>query len=231
MSSEPIFDRPWLLLCEGLSDKQFFHQLIRFHNICVGQFNIYFPGSGGKEKLARWVSTTRSTRPEFRENVEAVLIVADSDDDADVSFRGIQDGLRDASFPIPDDERTVARKPDYPAVVVLMLPLGEPGNLETLCVRAAYSKWGIRPALEKYVDATPASNWSLGKQSKMRLHAMLAATCASKPETSFAHLWQEQEEFHLPLGDPCFTDLVEFLKNFGSLLDAAPPAQARGRKK
>lgn len=216
------FDRPWLLLCEGLADKKFFHQLISYHSVCLGQFNIYFPDrhgktGGGKGKFG-WYLSLASVSEGFIDNVRTVLIVADNDDDMTVSFTEIQSSLRQASFPAPDSERTVARKKNYPDVVVLMMPSGESGNLETLCLSAAYNKWGLQTALDKYIEATPACKWPISKQSKTRLHAILAATCETKPDTSFAHLWQEQEEFHIPLDDPCFTDLVEFLKNFDDLL-------------
>lgn len=226
MTRDPTkdFDRPWLLLCEGLAGKMFFHQLIGYHGVCVDQFNIYFPHrygepGGGKGKFG-WYLSTASVSEGFIDNVKAVIIVADNDDDVNTSFTEIQSGLRQASFPVPDSERAIARKRDYPDVVVLMIPFGEPGNLETLCLSAAYNKWGLQTALDNYIDASPASSWSVGKQSKTRLHAILAATCETKPDTSFAHLWQEQEEFHIPLDDPCFTDLIEFLKNLDDLLSS-----------
>lgn len=217
------FERPWLLLCEGLADKMFFHQLITYHEICLGKFSIHFPGrpgdqTGGRAKFGRWLETAYDTSESFRENVESVLIVGDNDDDMNASFNEVQAGLRAASFPVPVSERRVAEKGGYPNVVALMLPSAEPGNLETLCVRAAYNKWPLESALDAYVDATPAHGWQLGKKSKTRLHAILAATCETKPDTSFAYLWQEREEFHIPLDDDCFSDLVEFLKNFETMI-------------
>lgn len=217
------FDRPWLLLCEGLSDKQFFHQIITYRNICIGRFNIYFPSrygqhGGGKGKFGNWLETIYATSQSFRDNVEAVLLVADNDVDMAASFSDIQAALRQAGFPIPNAEKEVASKRHYPHVVVLMLPMGKTGNLETLCIEAGYNRWKIKSALDKYVAGVPAAGWDVGKQSKMRLHAMLAATCEVKPDISFAHIWQEREQYHLPLDDPCFNDLVAFLAEFDSLL-------------
>lgn len=217
------FDRPWLLLCEGVSDKRFFDQLIRCHNISPDQFDVYFPSrygqdGGGRGKFGPWLSTTYETSESFRENVKAVLIVSDNDDDPAASFAEVQAGSDRAAFGAPNDERIVAQKNDHPFVIVLMIPMDEPGNLETLCVLAAYNKWNLREPLNNYVSATPASDWRLGKQSKMRIQAILAATCETKPDTTLANHWQEREEFHIPLDDPAFNEIVRFLRGFEVLV-------------
>ena len=149
-----------------------------------------------------------------------MLIVSDNADDLPASFAEVQAGLRRTSFGVPNNERIVIQNGDCPSVVVLMIPMGEPGNLETLCVRAAYSKWNLQAPLDNYVTATPASTWRLGKQSKMRMQAILAAICETKPDTTLSNHWQEREEFHIPLNDPCFNGIVEFLRGFDALLVA-----------
>lgn len=226
MDGEPEFDRSWLMLCEGRTDKEFFHRLIKVHQVCVGKFKIYFPGdrhrdAGGNGEFGRYLSAMRVIKPSFRDNVEAVLIVSDNDDDMEASLERIRANLDINGFPAPDRTSVVAKKRNYPDVVILMLPFDAVGNLETLWLDAAYSKWEIRPALDDYVKVVPAVAWSVGKQSKMRMHSILAATCATKPETSFLHHWQEHEDYHIPLNDPCFNDLVDFLRNFEALLNGA----------
>lgn len=221
------FDRPWLLLCEGEADKRFFDQLIARHNIFRDRFDVHFPSrhaqdSGGRGKFGSWLSTTYETSESFRDKVQAVLIVSDNDDDPGDSFVQVQAGLQRAGFGTPDRDRIVARADDRPATVVLMIPIDEPGNLETLCVRAAYNKWNIQAAIEGYVQATPASNWRLGKQSKTKIQAILAATCETKPDTNLAYHWQEREEFHVPLQDAAFANIVDFLRGFGDLIATHP---------
>lgn len=224
MKKQPLFERPWLILCEGRSDKEFFHKLIGNRNVGVGQFEIYFPNrgandAGGKDKFGQWLLLNYTVRPEFKHNVRAVLIIADNDEDPEASFAGIQNGLRAASFPVPHRAKTVARKDNYPDVVVLGVPDGEAGCLETLCLGAAYNKWNIKEALDTYVAAVPAANWSISKQSKMRIHSTIAATCASQPEVSFTHIWQQAQQYHPPLDDSCFTPLAQFIDGFGALLN------------
>lgn len=214
-------DRPWLLLCEGMSDKEFLHRLQEAHNLCPGKFTIRHPGreseGGGNGKFGRYLDNAL-VRPEFREIVSAVLIISDSDDDPHRSFTEIKRALELISFPAPERERTVARKKNYPDVVVMMIPKDSPGSLETLCVEAAYAKWGLKAPLDGYLRATPAAHWGPVKQDKMRLNAMFAATCATKPETTLAYVWQEDEAYHLPLDHAAFSDLVNFLRGFEALI-------------
>ncbi len=162
------------------------------------------------------------TSETFRENVKAVLIISDNDDDPALSFTEIQDGLRAAGgFGVPEQERIVVQQPGYPAILIFMIPPGEHGNLETLCLPAAYQKWPFKEALDVYVRATPASDWRLGKQSKMRMQALLAAICKKQPDTTFNWHWQLPEKYRVPVTDPCFNDVVGFLNDFEALLAAA----------
>ena len=39
---------------------------------------------------------------------------------------------------------------------------------------------------------------------------MLASTCETRPDTSFAQHWLEREEFRIPLDHECFDDLASF---------------------
>ena len=221
------FDRPWLILCEGISDKRFFNHLIEAHDIGNGRYDVYFPRNendqtGGRTKVGAWLSLMMKTSETFQENVKAVLIISDNDDDPDLSFREIQASLRAAGgFGVPERERTVVQQPGYPAILIFMIPPGEPGNLETLCLPAAYSKWPFKEALDVYVRATPASDWGLGKQSKMRMQALLAAICKKQPDTTFTWHWQQPKEYRVPVSDPCFNDVVDFLNQFEALLAAA----------
>jgi len=66
-------------------------------------------------------------------------------------------------FGVPDAERTVAKSEgDLPPLVVLMIPLGTTGNLESLCLTAAYSKFGLQQELDAFVATTPRTGWEIG---------------------------------------------------------------------
>ncbi len=218
-----VFAKPWVLLCEGEADKRFFDRLIRERNV-GNDFYVQFPdrgerGTGGWTKFGWWLKTNHEVSETFR-NVEAVLIVSDKDDDADVSFERIQKQIRSApGFPVPAVDRGVAKAANFPTIVVLMVPMEGLGNLETLCLQAAEKKWkDLKVPLDTFVEQTPAHEWPPSKQSKMRLQTTLAATCKGCPDTSFANHWFQNAKYRIPVDDECFNPLVEFLDNFGTLI-------------
>lgn len=220
------FEWPWLLLCEGESDKRFLDRLIESRGI-ASEFYVQFPdrhggNQAGRSLFGRYLNTVATTSESFMQNVRAVLVVSDNDDDPDKSLAEVQQQLRDAGgFGVPDDEKIVANAAGFPDTVILMIPFGERGNLETLCLSAAYAKWALEPQLDAFIAGTPAHEWAFGKQSKSRIQVTLAVTCETKPDTSFANHWLEREEFRIPLDHECFNDLVSFLSDFGTLLEEA----------
>jgi hypothetical protein len=184
-------------------------------------YDVHFPGdrSGGRGQFGNWLLNTYETSKTFRSKVEAIIILSDNDVDPDAAFKAVQHELTKASgFPVPATERTVAKARDYPAVAVFMVPGRSAGNLETLCLQAAYDKWSLNGAVDSFIASTPAAEWELPSQSKARMHAILATTCASKPETTFAYHFQEDEKYHVPVLHSAFDDLAEFLSNFDKLL-------------
>jgi len=83
-------------------------------------------------------------------HVSGILVVSDNDDDPGKSLSEVQDQLRDAGYGVPQGTLTPATGAETPPVVIMMLPwAGEPGNLETLCLRAMYD---ASPELSKCVD-------------------------------------------------------------------------------
>jgi len=220
------FDRPWLILCEGPGDKYVLDKLLRLHGLDA-KFFVNFPGeeaypSGGRGKFAKWLSDRRDDSETFRENVKVVLIVSDNDDSPEDSFKEITKSLKkEDHFGVPTAPKQLAKKQGAPHIVILMIPIGAHGNLETLCVRAALSKWPLTTALDAYVQASPAHTWGLSKQSKMKMQAIIAATCEQDPDTNLANLFQKREEFHVPVNDVVFNEIAQFLREFETFLTTA----------
>ena len=116
-------------------------------------------------------------------------------------------------------ERTVAHsKNGLPPVVVLMIPLGAVGNLESLCLAAAHSKFGLQQEFDAFVAQTPAQGWPVGKQAKMRMQTLLASTNKKQPDAGFAGHWNGDEKYRVPVDHNSFDDLVTFLKDFPALV-------------
>lgn len=220
---EGQYDRPWLLLCEGESDRLFLNALIEARGIprnfqvehpCVGD------NPGGNTGFGRRLQTLYDTSESFRDSIKAVLIVSDNDDDIAASFANVKNQLKIAKFPTPDHERIVARKKDYPSITIMMVPHDEQGNLETLCGDPAHQKWGLKAEVDALIAAAPANGWNIPKQSKMRIQTMLAATCRKAPDISFAQHWTLAQEFQIPLDHTRFDDIATFLSGFEALLAA-----------
>ncbi|MGY3366231.1 hypothetical protein ACVWZL_003356 [Bradyrhizobium sp. GM2.4] len=209
------FDKPFVLLCEGVGDQRFYLKLFEGRNIGA-DFSIRVAGgvSNFGSDLAN-IAVSES----FLANVKAVLVVADNDSEPSESFEAVQAEIKKApDFGVPAAEQTVAKsKNGLPPVVVLMLPIGAPGNLECLCLEAAHAKFGLKAELDAFVAATPAMGWSIGKQSKMRMQAILAASNRKQPDAGFAGHWSTPEKYHIPVDHSCFDDLANFLSNFSAL--------------
>ena len=211
------FNKPLLLLCEGDSDRRFFQKLIASRNIRQN-FDIRFPGrndkdTGGRGKFGTWLDGA-SAGETFR-GIKGVLIVSDNDEDCSASFKEVQrEAGKVRGCPIPQTEQKIVRSKSFPAIAILMIPIGQRGNLETLCLPAANHKWNLQKAINTLVAASPASQWKLGKQSKAKLQATLAMTCKSNPCTTFSYHWDENDDYCIPLDHSCFDSVEAFLRTF-----------------
>jgi hypothetical protein len=218
------FEKPWLLLCEGRSDERFFAALFQARKFGENYHvrSPYRAGQyeGGVTNFGADLANI-SVNQEFLDNVEAVLVVGDNDANMADAFKTVQAQLEACKFPVPTTERTIAKKAGLPHVVVLMLPMGATGNLESLCLESAYQKWGLKPPLDTFVANCPAKDWSIGKQAKMRMQAILAATNKDQPDAGFGAHWRQDAKFRIPLDHACFTGLVDFLKDRFPALIAA----------
>ena len=161
--SANTFDRPWLLLCEGESDKRFLDRLLEARAI-GSNFFVQFPDrhesqQAGRSLFGHYLNTIATTSESFHQNVRAVLIISDNDDNPGNSFAEVQTQLLAAGgFGVPDADQAVAKADGFPDTVILMIPFGERGNLETLCLPAAYHKWPFRGHLDTFVASTPAES-------------------------------------------------------------------------
>lgn len=226
MSSKAFDQRPYLILCEGETDKRFLDQLIAFRGI-GNNFQVRFPSrspdnSGGRSKFGSWLDLAKDI-PGW-ENIKGVLIISDNDDDVLASLQEVKGALTAApGFPIPNKEREVAVSQGIPPLVIYMLPTGTVGSLETLCLDAAYRKWpDIQVPLDNYVNALGINAWPLiNRRSKMRLQTVIATTCLPRPDAGFGGHWWENQQYHLPLDDAAFNDLETFLRGLAQLIDPA----------
>ena len=227
MSQLAAFDsRPWLILCEGESDKRFFHQLIETRAV-PNDFQIRFPGrtptdkTGGRSRFGTWLAG--ATLNSGWDNIRAVLIVSDNDDDASASFEEVRASLKAGDWPaVPAAEGQVAKAKDFPHTVIQMVPSGQVGGLEDLCLSASYAKWqNIEAPLGMYAQAAGVGSWGANKQSKMKLQSLIAATCQARPDAGFIGHWREDSQYHVPVDHAVFDDLADVLLRFPVLIGTA----------
>ncbi len=214
--------QPFVLLCEGQHDSQFFTHLIASRGL--PSFEVcsvnYVIGStrGGNTKFTEALDELPAI-PGFQ-NVQKVLIVADNDLEPVAAFNNVAAAIT-ATAPIigPPASRFVAPKAPLqkagtnPSVFVMMIPdIGVTGSLTTMCLVAAENS---APVIAGCVNAlanscTTADTWSVTALAKMKLRALIASSHKPKPELSPAYVWSEGTNL-VPLSDSVFDDISDFL--------------------
>jgi len=216
---------PWLLVCEGFGDGEFFRHLCSARNITGFQIEHLTShekgqpsGSGGFRRYLQGLSGRKG-------DPKAVLIVADSDDEPDRNFDEIKKQIKKASLVPPDNPLEVKRQSAGPAIVVMMIPQHQPGQsakgcLETLLLLSMIDHL---PAMATCVDAyrkcVGMADWPVTKADKMKLRCMIAGHWMDDPNISLGYALSPTRAI-IPLDHKCFDQTVEFLQSFEEWLRA-----------
>jgi hypothetical protein len=81
-----------------------------------------------------------------------------------------------------------------------------------------YARWpALQECLDAFCECCGTDSWLESKRSKMRLRALIAAACASDPNTGLVYAWNRSEDL-IPLEHSCFDQVTEFLASFPSLV-------------
>jgi hypothetical protein len=210
-----------VLLCEGSGDKNFFQELIRLRNL--PGFYVTHPrdkiDAGGRSGFAQRLRGLR-LQPGF-EGVRGLVVASDNDRDPNASFEQVRTLIHDAEFKAPNHPYVVAA--GDPVVSVMMVPAGnEAGQLETLCLRAIHDAWPEQfQCAESYAECAGISAWSVGKRERAKLRALVSHICKKDPNSSLTHLWHDSRELVIPLDNPCFDSIANFLGGFDASIAAA----------
>jgi hypothetical protein len=163
----PSITHSHLLLCEGMHDKQFFdylliqHSLPAFQTASFGFVGGAPPNRDGVDYLDKALNAIVGIGG-FRNVLQAILIVADNDDDPVAAFQKVRRLIGAAaahSYSVPTAELTKAV--GQPTIVVMMLPwTGVRGALDTLCLSSASNQRNtIAGAVENFATITGVSSW------------------------------------------------------------------------
>ncbi len=226
-------EKRFLVLCEGMHDKQFFDYLGQ-ENGFAGLFQTASCGSiagvvGHRDGISHLTNALNALPgvPGFYTQLEAVIIAADNDSDPASAFEQVRLLIRAAADISPGKRFEAPAAPlkkagREPYVVVLMMPwTGTPGALDSLCHRSASDQRPlIAAAVDRFaatVSVDAAHGWSITKEHKMKLRSLISAAYPTDPYISPAWVWSDGTDL-VPLTNPAFNQVAAFLQNFPTFL-------------
>ncbi|MHB2020524.1 MAG: DUF3226 domain-containing protein [Candidatus Xenobia bacterium] len=108
------------------------------------------------------------------DRVTRLAVVRDADDDWDAAFTSVLGGLANAALPVPPAPLVLAG--GTPSVAVLILPdVGQPGDLETICLRSVAGDSAL-PCVDEYLQCLGAAGHATDRHiNKRRALAFLAS--------------------------------------------------------
>jgi hypothetical protein len=211
---------PFLVVCEGMSDVRFVCELLEHKGIttcgvgCPSDKGL--GGGSGFDAIPEYLSGVKVITI-GRDMLRGLLIMADADDEPAKRFSALQQALTDAGFPAPEKPFMILKKDSFRVAIYLVPKEGENGTLDCLLLEAALKnnpKMGV--CLDAFCDCTGrVKSWTQNKQCKMKLSALVAASCEKNPWASAAIMWSE-EGCPVPIDSDCFVAIANFLKDFTS---------------
>lgn len=161
--------KPKLLIGEGEEEVRFFNALLRH----LHRDNIQVEQYGGKNNLSAYLRTLVTPRVGFQ-NLTAIAITRDADQDAEAAFQSVCAALRRGGLSLP--ERHGEFTMHSPRVGVFIMPDGKnAGMLEDLCLAAQQADLAMS-CVEEYFQCLAQAQYPLPENmSKARLHAWLAS--------------------------------------------------------
>ena len=169
MPSEKDINRPKQLIVEGKDDAWLVGALLKKLNITDVQIHD-LEGVGNLRRLLR----TLVISPGFQDDVYALGILRDADDNSANQLRSVRDALRAVNLPVPTRSLQVAG--GNPKTLILIVPHEErTGAIEDVCL-ASVEADTASDCVEEYIDcvhekvATPPNN-----RSKAKVQTFLAS--------------------------------------------------------
>lgn len=197
-----------LLVVEGRDEQLFFEALLKH----ISLSNIQIVPIGGKGNLRNNLLLLKIS-PNFQ-NVRAIGIVRDCDNQRTSAFQSVCDTLKKAELPVPQSATQFSR--GNPRTVIMIMPpepIGTDHMLEDLCLTAiaddpAYS------CVKQYFECLTGQgiNHSKVAIAKAWLHVFLA----SKPKPDL-RLGEAAQNGYWPWDSPVFDSVKTFLQNLATV--------------
>jgi hypothetical protein len=209
----------YLILGEGDGDEAFFRYFCDVRHIA----GFGYDAVSGNKDFERYLRAIASLSPAPR----SVLIVADNDETPDANFKNVQKQIDKAKYPQPSAPLRRATKPEFPDIVVLMLPYPSIGNsshgaLETLLLPAAERHLpGQTLCVDQYsrcIYQLPPQ-WTRTESDKMRLRCLLSGSSNTDANIALRHALKPLKNL-IPLTDPLFDPIEQLLTHFARWMDS-----------
>ena len=211
--------KPYLILCEGVSDRAFFRALMKDRNI-QGYQTIHPVDLGAKRGgHSYWkFSLNQLIGATGFEILKGLIIATDNDNDMTTEFNKVQNALQDVSAfqsCVPSKPYEIKRSDSLKLSIMVMPEGGELGSLETLLLSVAEKNAPpeIKACIDKYHQCSGYLEFSPSQKAKACLRSYVACRLKKKPEISLVDLWEKDPNI-VPVSDSTFDNIANHLKLF-----------------
>lgn len=208
---ERVFNLPVLILVEGAEDQRFIQALLKD----IGLEQCAVRPAGGKAAIRAFLKEAALTET-FRNNVTAVAIIRDADDDVASAFQSARDAFRLCGLPVPEAHAAFAAGPFSQQTVhtgVFVTPDGlGPGALEDLCLRAVRDAQHT-DCVDAYFACLYGSPREAGVSENRYNKQRLCVHLASSPAHDPVRLGEAAEKGLIPLDHAVFGGIRQFLRD------------------
>jgi hypothetical protein len=213
-----VIPHPFLIVCEGFSDAKFIVNLLRRE--AITNCNVGCPsragGHGdGKTAIPSYLQAVNTSIILGKANLRGLLVVADTDGNEEEIFADMAKALEDAGFHRP--VKCFQMGGDAIRTAIFLIPgEGRTGTLENILWDAAVQK---NPLVEECVEAfakcigDPLSSCTENQKAKIKMSALVAASCRDNPWASAAMIWHSDGN-PVPIESSCFSHVTNFLVDF-----------------
>jgi len=216
---QQVFDKiphPYIAVCEGMGDARFISSLLKLRkitNCSVGCPSDKGGHGSGKDAILSYLRTVQTAIKTGKASLRGLIIVADADTNSGQRFTEMAGALRDAGFPVPSQAYSIEGDP-MRAGVYIIPGVGRTGALEHLLWDAAVRQTPtIEGCVASFFACMGEKIATENKRAKMKMSAVVAASCVDNPWASPALIWS-QEDNPVPIDSECFSHLADFLINF-----------------
>ncbi|MGD0510855.1 MAG: DUF3226 domain-containing protein [Candidatus Micrarchaeaceae archaeon] len=202
---------PFLVVCDGYSDVRLIDKLLQHHHI--SNCRVGCKSDKFAPNLRSYLAAIKGVANLQSRLIRGVLVVMDADKSPKSAFVTACEALEYAEFPVPSKPFVIEEL--NPRVAIYIVPgIKRKGTVEHLLLEAAYKK---NPRAEKCTDeffrCIGNARSTANAKAKMRMSALVAATCTGNPWASAAMMWSDKPN-PVPINSSCFKHLVGFPKQF-----------------